>query len=63
MNATKSSQLWSYSQGKTKKINFVIQTLIVPVPHTWHSVESHPHCRDDDEDERDERYSLRQRQI
>ena len=47
---------------KQRKSILWFMTLIVPVPHAWHGVESHPHGRDDDEDERDERYSLRQRQ-
>ena len=48
---------------KEHKSIFLFITLIVPVPHAWHGVESHPHCGDDDEDERDERYSLRQTQL
>ena len=47
---------------KQRKSILWFMTLIVPVPHTWHGVEGHPHGRDDDKDERDERYSLRQRQ-
>ena len=48
---------------KQRKSILWFMALIVPVSHTWHGVERHSHCGDDDEDERDERYSLRQRQI